>query len=80
MVGAMEIVSELLSTPPLHILVFEQPDDTANHTLDIQYKQMTAAVKNTTLVFLIDPQSLTADTEVHLPPMSVETKTTLHLE
>ena len=77
-VGIVEIASQLTSSPPL----LDQHDDMADSTLDntlTQSTQMTASAEDATPVFLIDPQSLPADTEVHLPPVSVETQTTLHL-
>ena len=81
MVGTIETVSELFSLLPLHILVLDQPDDTADRTLDntlMQSTQTTALTESAAPIFLIDPQSFPTDTKVHLQPVSVETLTTLH--
>ena len=82
-VGMLETICKLISPPPLHIPLLDQPDDTADCTLDDMLKQLlqtTTTVGDAVPAFLIDPQSLPYDTEVHLPPVSEGSQTTLQFD
>ena len=71
----METVSERSSLHSGCIPVLDQPDDTADHTLEdilMQSMQKTAHAEDATPVLIIDPESLPGDTEVHLLPVSVD--------
>ena len=78
--GTMETVSELTSSPPLHSPVLDQPDGMFDCTLGdtlTQSMQNPATGEDATPAFLIDPQLLPDDAEVHISPMSKGTQTTL---
>ena len=79
----METMSNLTSPPPPGIPGLDQPNDMAHHTLDDMLTQsMQTAINGgyAAPAFLIDPQSLPDDAEVHLLPLMEGNQTILYID